>query len=148
MVACSKNDTKTAPPTPVPPILATVDVKNILLNEVLFDNTLYGTVINPSIKVKLQQPVLQSSVPAAVSITDISGSSAALNISYQNGDSVIVVQPAAPLQFLSAWYLKISTALKWVADGSLGIAIDKNLFNKMNSSENFPTIPDAQLLTN
>jgi hypothetical protein len=53
----------------------------------------------------LSQPALQSTVPAAVSITDISGTSSALNISYQNGDSVIIIQPAAPLQFLSAWSL-------------------------------------------
>ena len=112
MAACSKSDNTPAPPPPTPTVPAKVLVQNISMNEILFDNTLYGTVINPSIKVKLSQPALQSSVSAAVSITDISGTSAALNISYQNGDSVLVVQPAAPLQFLSAWSLKISTDRK------------------------------------
>ncbi len=147
MLACSKSDNKPTPPTPTPPVPATIEIKNILLNEVLFDNTLYGTATNPAIKVKLSQPALQSSVPAAVSITDISGTSAALNISYQNGDSVIVVQPAAPLQFLSGWSLKVSTALKSVGGGYLGTAVDKKFITKIDSTAKFPTLTDDELLT-
>ena len=80
------------PPAPSP---KSITVKNIWLNTTVYDNTIYGTPLQPVIKVEFTEPVKASTVSAAVKLTNISGTEVGIMATLQNHDSVLLVQPAS-----------------------------------------------------
>ena len=142
LFSCSKNDSPPlAPPSPKP-----VTVKKIWLNTVAFDNTIYGTPLQPVIMVEFTEPVKPSTVSNAVKLTNDGNAEMPLTTTLQNHDSVLLVQPSAPLAYLSKYNFRITTELKSSTDGSLISEINRNFNTKIDSSRKFPAISDDALL--
>lgn len=140
-VFCTK---KTTPD--LPPVSKQIAAKNIWFNNVPFDNTIYGTNLQPVIKIEFTEPVMQGTVAAAVKLTDAAGAEALVTTTLQNKDSVLLVQPAAPLNFLSKYNFTISTSLKSASGGNYISDVNKNFITKIDSSRKFPVISDNALL--
>ncbi|MEO7766703.1 MAG: Ig-like domain-containing protein, partial [Ferruginibacter sp.] len=122
--SCKKNNNGGTQPTPTP--VAIIAVKTIAINTFSFDNTLYGINPLPVITVTFTQPVQRGSVATAVSVSETGGPAAVVTTTFQNGDSTILVQPSAPLKYLTKNNLKISTALRSASDGGFSTAVDKD----------------------
>jgi hypothetical protein len=140
-LCCSKSNGPSAtPPVPVPVVL-----KNIFMNNVAFAAPVYNVAGEPVIKMQFSQPILESSVPASITL---SGSgTVALNTTFQNGDSVLVMQPAAPLVDLTRYTFAISPSLKSQSGGSFINNYKNTFYTQMDSTDKFPQISDSALLT-
>lgn len=140
-VFCNK---KTIPVLPSAP--KQVAVKNIYINNAAFDNIIYGTNTQPLIKIEFTEPILQSSIATAVKLTDAGGTETGITTTLQNKDSVLLLQPAAPLNYLSKYNFKISTSLKSASGGNFISDVNKDFITKIDSSGKFPVISDNALL--
>ncbi|HLF47620.1 MAG TPA: glucoamylase family protein [Chitinophagaceae bacterium] len=140
-VFCNK---KTIPVLPSAP--KQVAVKNIYINNAAFDNIIYGTNTQPLIKIEFTEPILQSSIATAVKLTDAGGTETGITTTLQNKDSVLLLQPAAPLNYLSKYNFKISTSLKSASGGNFISYVNKDFITKIDSSGKFPVISDNALL--
>ena len=117
-----------------------------MLNGSPFDQTLYGTTLQPVIKLEFTEPVKPTSVATSVKITNTAGGEVSITTTLQNHDSVLIVQPATPLNYLSKYNFIISPGLRSSTDGLFSPDINKNFITKIDSSRKFPVIPDNALL--
>ena len=142
-ISCSSKSPSPAPPGPSPkPITA----RNTWLNESAFDFTIYGTQLQPVIKVEFTEPVKPASLTIAVKITNAAGSEVGITTVLQNHDSVLLVQPSAPLSYLTKYNFTITSGLRSSTDGSFSPEISKSFITKIDSSRKFPVISDNALL--
>ena len=141
-IECSN---KTSPPPPGPTIKP-IAVKNSWLNNSAFDFTIYGTPLQPAIRIEFSEPVKPSTVAAAVKITDPSGIEAGITTILLNHDSVLLVQPTSPLNYLSKYNFLITTGLRSSTDGSISQGFTRDFITKIDSSRKFPVISDNALL--
>ena len=144
---CSKKDngdrTPTPPPPPAPPALTLTTVK---VNGVSGGSTYYGINTTPVIKISFSSPVNRSTVNNSFILNQNSGGSVPSTITYENNDSTVVIQPAAALNYLSKYYLSISTDLKSQAGGAFQNAASIDLLTAIDPSDKFPVISDNALL--
>src|SRR6185436_1279506 len=136
---------KSSPPPPGPAIKP-IAIKNSFLNGNTFDVTIYGTQLQPVIRIEFTEPVKTSSIGSSVKITDPAGVEAAITTTLQNHDSVLLVQPASPLNYLSKYNFLITTGLRSSTDGSLSQEFIKDFITKIDSSRKFPVTTDNALL--
>ena len=141
-ISCSN---KSSPP-PSAPVPKPITVKNTWLNGSAFDYTIYGTTLQPLIKVEFTEPVKPSSVAASVKIRNAGGGEVGITTTLQNHDSVLIVQPSTPLSYLSKYNFIISSALRSSTEGSFSPDVSKDFITKIDSSRKFPIISDNALL--
>lgn len=139
---CSNKNTQPPPGPTAKPIA----VRNSWLNGNAFDVTVYGTPLQPVIKIEFNEAVKPSSVASSVKITDGSGIESPITTTLQNHDSVLLVQPTSPLNYLSKYYFNINTGLRSSTDGSLNQEFNRDFITKIDSSRKFPVITDNALL--
>jgi hypothetical protein len=138
MNSCGEKDT---PPTPPPPPPANFLISNWSVDGV-FSLTDYKNVsISPVIRLNFPVAIDRNTVA-----TSINFNGGTYNAAYQNGDSVIILQPLSPLNYLTKYNVSLSTTLKSKAGGILFNAADFNLLIKLDSSDKFPILTDNQLL--
>ncbi len=141
---CNCNSKDSPPPAPSTP--KAITVKNIWFNASAFDYTLYGTALQPVIKVEFTEPVKSSFISTSVKITNAGGSEIGIITTLQNHDSVLLVQPSAPLSYLSKHNFIISSGLRSSTDGLFSPDVNKSFITKIDSSRKFPIISDNALL--
>ena len=140
--SCS-NKSSPPPPAPTP---KSITVKNIWLNTAPFENTIYGTNLQPIIKVEFTEPVKPSSITSSVKINNIGGGEIPITTTLQNHDSVLLVQPSASLNYLSKYNFVINSGLRSSTDGSFFPDVSKPFITKIDSSRKFTVISDNSLL--
>ena len=69
-----------------------------------------------------------------------------LTINYSNGDSVLLIQAATPLDFLTPYIVSISDALKSDKGGELESSFSLTIRTGIDNSNKFPVISDNALL--
>ncbi|TAL45647.1 MAG: beta-glucosidase, partial [Chitinophagaceae bacterium] len=141
LFSCNKKET----PDPIP-ATKQVAVKNIYINTISFDNTVYGVNQVPVIKIEFTEPVNPATVTTAVKLTDISGVELGITKTLQNKDSVLLVQPSSALNFISKYNFRITADLRSSTGGSFLSSVDKTFVTKIDSSRKFPVISDNALL--
>lgn len=142
IICCScskKKDDK--PESPKNPI-----VNSVTINALNFNAVLNNIGVRPVISIRFSQPLLQSSVTSAISFNDQGDNPVAVTTTLQNADSVLIIQPSAPLSYLSKYNLSISNALKSASNGNLPGKIDRSFTTTIDSSRKFPLISDNALL--
>ncbi len=141
-IACNKNTSR--PPAPPPPAESFYFNKASINNVV--SNNFSGTDIKPQVKLSFTAPVGKSSATAAILFKDANANLISTNLSYQNGDSTIVVTPAGPLQYLSKYTITVSPELVSAKNTKLGSSVQVNLMTAIDSSDKFPVLSDSALL--
>ena len=139
--SCS-NKSSPPPPAPTP---RSITVKNTWLNTVPFDNMIYGTNLQPIIKVEFTEPVKPSSITSSVKINNIGGGEIPITTTLQNHDSVLLVQPSGSLNYLSKYNFVINSSLRSSTDGSFSPEVSNPFITKIDSSRKFPVISDNAL---
>jgi hypothetical protein len=141
LFSCKKDETPELPPAP-----KQVSVKNIFINTVPFDNNIYAVNTLPLIRIEFTEPIKPSTIASAVKLTDINGIETAITTTLQNKDSVLLIQPSLPLNYISKYNFRITSDLKSSSGGSFLSAVNNNFITKIDSSRKFPLISDNALL--
>jgi hypothetical protein len=145
LLFCISCSNKSSPPPPAPSPKS-ITVKNTWINTVPFDNTIYGANLQPIIKVEFTEPVKPSSITSSVKINNMGGGEIPITTTLQNHDSVLLIQPSSPLNYLARYTFKINTGLRSSTDGSFFPEVNKDFITKIDSSRKFPIISDNALL--
>ncbi|HRO48004.1 glucoamylase family protein [Agriterribacter sp.] len=134
--ACKKNSDP-APPSPASDFsISSWDVDGVTNRD---DNK--GTTVNPGIRLYFPAAIDRASVASAIVLH-----TAGYRVNYQNGDSTLVIQPAAALSYLSNYKLTVSNTLKSKAGGGLIFPVEIKLQTGYNTADKFPVISDSALL--
>lgn len=141
LFSCKKDKTPEVPPAP-----KQVSVKKIYINSLSFDNTIYGINTLPVIRIEFTEPVNPLTVATTVKLTNMGGIESAITTTLLNRDSVLLVQPSAPLNYISKYNFRITADLKSSTGGSFLSAVDNNFITKIDSSRKFPALSDNALL--
>jgi hypothetical protein len=128
-------------PTPVNFIITSWSVNNIISQAIN-----YNINRNPVVKLKFETAINKNTVAANITLTDNSGSPVAYNVSYENSDSTVVLQPSSPLNNLAKYKVSATTSLKSTNGGNLLSGVDISLITAIDSSRKFPAITDNELL--
>ncbi len=139
LIAGCKKNSNTPPLTPSTP--ANFIISNWEVNGLAGKENYKGTTINPDIKLIFPQAIDRNTVSAGISFNGGS-----YTVTYQNGDSVLLVQPTSSLTYLSKYSLTATTTLKSKQGGILFTPASFTLQTTIDSSRKFPLISDAELL--
>lgn len=144
-ISCGKKNDASPPPALTPKPLT---LQAGYFNTAPLDNFItYGSTTTPVIKLQFSVPLLRTSVASAMSLTETAtGSSVALNSSFQNGDSVVILTPSAPLKHLAKYDFNVSTDLSSADKQKLTTPLDKVFVTQLDSSRKFPALSDDALL--
>ncbi|MEO7311858.1 MAG: glucoamylase family protein [Chitinophagaceae bacterium] len=143
-LACKK---KAADPIPdvIPSPLVFTTAR--LDNNIAQTGTNYNVRVTPAIRLSFNNVVDRTSVASAVTVIENSGISVGLNYAYENGDSTLLLTPAAPLKYLATYTVAASTALRSAKKGTLNASLSIQFLTSLDSSNKFPVVTDSALLT-
>ncbi|MEP6712721.1 MAG: glucoamylase family protein [Ferruginibacter sp.] len=143
-VSCKKNADS-------PGNIVTSPAENFRLNVFTINNNnssniQYGIPFSPLIKITFTAPVKRSTIAAGIILQTTTGATTGLNAVFQNGDSVVSLQPASPLNPITKYTLTISTVLTSQQNISLAAGSSAIFITAIDSSDKFPIISDNTLL--
>ena len=138
--SCKKgNDNNTPPPV----------AQVFRLNSVTINNSSsslqYGVPFTPVIKISFSAPVKRSTIAAGI-ILQSNTSLVSLNALYQNGDSVVSLQPSGPLTSITKYTLTINNNLFSQLNTILEAGNISSFVTSIDSSRKFPALTDNALL--
>jgi hypothetical protein len=142
-IGCSKKSSQ-SPPPPAPP--ASFNAASLSINGQLITSEIYNINISPLIKFSFSSSIDHASVANSFSFTNNAGSAVTFNTTYANGDSVVIIRPAASLDYLTRYAVSVSTTLKSKEGGSLKAAATLNFVTQIDSSDKFTRISNDALL--
>jgi hypothetical protein len=116
------------------------------INGQLITSEIYNINISPLIKFSFSSSIDHASVANSFSFTNNAGSAVTFNTTYTNGDSVVIIRPAASLDYLARYAVSVSTTLKSKEGGSLKAAATLNFVTQIDSSDKFTRISNDALL--
>ena len=143
--SCNKSNSNDGPPANPPPP-ANFKLNAATINGQASQTTYQGVNNTPLIRFSFAAPINKATTANNISLKEKSGASVGYNLLYQNGDSVITLQPAQPLQYLKGYTVSIGQELKSTAGGSLTAPATISFNTGIDSSDKFPRISDDALL--
>jgi hypothetical protein len=117
------------------------------VNETERRNTYYDVDKNPRIKLSFKAAINRSTINGAIQLKQNAGTDINYNAGFENNDSVLIITPSNPLNYLTSYRLVISTNLLSKQGGSLIQGASFNMVTSIDSSGKFPVISDDDLLT-
>lgn len=105
-----------------------------------------GTSRIPRVTIYFSEPIDHESAQTDILLSGSSGNKT-LIFSFDKGDSIVIVQPAEPLAYWSAYTLQISATLASETEKSLGSDINIAITTEIDPSDKFTRISDDELLT-
>jgi len=141
--SCGKDP---APTPPVPPP-TNFDVLNWSVNGINSMTSYYDINKAPVIKFSFKAAIDRATVATNIILKENSGTPVNYNATYENGDSVVVINPSSPLINLARHRTTALTNLKSKNGGRLNAEVNFSLLTSIDSSSKFPVITDDSLLT-
>lgn len=142
--SCGKKEAD-SPVTPTVPV--DFNISSSSINNTAAQPINYNVTVTPTIKFSFPTTINRNSVTGSVSLKDASGATVSYNTSYEKTDSVMVISPAQPLNYLSRYNISVTTQLKSASGGNLTAPVQINFQTAIDSSNKFPVISDDSLLT-
>ncbi len=143
-LGCSKKNGGSDPVIPPTPNL---NFNALTVNGIFAGFNYTGINTLPIVKISFSAALKVNSATISVILKDKSANNVAVNISFENNDSTIVIQPSSPLQNLAKYTLSVSTSLQSSSGAYLLSGIDVNLSTSFDNTYKFPSITDDALLT-
>lgn len=145
VVLTSGNCNKPKPePTPTPVLALTLRAATIMGQD--FYEGRYNVGRAGVIRLFFSAPVNRATTSNTLIYTSGAGDVIPFSLSYERGDSQLLIQPSAPLAGISLYKFKVLTTLKSASGGSFTAGFDKNFITAIDSSRKFPTLTHEQLL--
>jgi len=142
---CKKNNSDNTPVTPPGP--PSFSLKSLTVNGTYNGFTYFNISKIPVIKFAFTAAIDHNSVNNNFSFKDNVGASVVYNVSFENNDSTVVIQPSVSLSPITNYVLNVSTNLLSQQKGNLQSEINLNLITAIDSTDKFPRISDSALLT-
>ena len=146
---CKKSPSTVSPP-PTPPVSTSFDIISQSINGRVFNSTqaLYGVSNKPIIEVFFSDKVDRNTVPSAITFYNKSQASVSVPfaVTYQRGDSSVLVTPTTNLNYLDEYVFGLSTAVKSVNGKNASGRADLDFRTQIDSSDKFAQISDSALL--
>jgi len=117
------------------------------VNNIYSDLDYHGIITDPEIKLFFNDALDRNSAEGSVNLTDGSSAGVRLNVSFQNGDSTLILKPASKLSFITEYTLTVTTTLKGAHGKSLHSPVILNITTVIDSTNKFLSISDDSLLT-
>jgi hypothetical protein len=143
-IACKKDSN---PPLVIPPVAPSFSFTSLLVNGSYKGFTYYNVNDTPQIRFLFSAPIDHASVNNNIAIKDNTGLSVSYSSSFGNNDSMVIIQPAAPLKPITQYLISVSTGLSSQLKGNLQSPINVNLITAIDSTNKFPLLTDSALLT-
>jgi hypothetical protein len=142
-LSCGKDTHTEPPPAPEPPSFAFDALK---VNEVFNGFTYRNVNTDPVFTVSFGDVLNRNSVANSIFLREKSGTIIPFTATFKNNDSTVMIEPAVPLQYLTAYVLNVSSALQSKKGGRLQSPVIVNLTTTIDSTDKFPRISDDALL--
>ena len=142
--SCSKSSSNNT----APPVHENFICSSVTLNGVSSSSNNFTNVnLQPAIRLAFTTPVSHSSASAVINFTSSTGVAVPIGFTFQNNDSVLVLQPTQKLSGIAAYTISVPTSLASQSGGNLTNAVTINLTTTIDSTRKFPQISDSALLT-
>lgn len=145
LVCTSGNCHKGVPP-PNPPVISPLTLRNAWLTEQDFNDGLYNVARTGTVRLYFSSPVNRSTVSNALLYSNGTGDTIPWEVTYERGDSQLLIQPTTLLQGITSYHFKILSTIKSATGGSFTSSFDKGFITAIDSSRKFPTISNNLLL--
>ncbi|MDR0794377.1 MAG: beta-glucosidase [Chitinophagaceae bacterium] len=133
-----------------PPVTTTFQITNQTIDAVVFTGTkiLYGINTSPVIKFSFSDKIDKTSASSAISYINKTqnASAVAYTVTYENNDSVMLISPAANINYLNECIFSISTFLKSAHGKSLTNSPTITFHTTLDSTDKFLRLSDSALL--
>lgn len=133
-------------PTPPPPTPVNFNLTSWSVNNVASLSGYYNVNRSPVVKLKFGAAIDKSTVSANIIFKENSGSTVNCNVTYENSDSIVVLQPSSPLNYLTKYKVSVINQLKSTNGGKLISGSEFTLLTWIDSSRKFPALTDNELL--
>ena len=145
-ISCSKSTSPDPePPLPDPP--SAFLLKSTMINETgVASGTVYTIPINPRIRFTFGKPVDKNSVAGAIAVISVSGTTVTYSTAYENNDSVVIVTPSQPLDFITKYQATVGVTLKAKDGGTLKSPVVASFITTIDSADKYTRITDDALL--
>jgi hypothetical protein len=141
IIGCKKDNSMT------PAVPGSFTFTSLTLNDTIKNSFINFNVNNkPVLKFNFSAPIDKTTVTTAVTFKGSDGSSVQLNYTYENNDSIVVIQPVSTLLPITSYSIKVDTSLHSTAHLSLNKAVNVILSTSIDSTDKFPQISDSALL--
>jgi hypothetical protein len=140
---CKKGSNNSPPPTPVP---VNFTITSWSVNNIISQAIQYNVNRTPVVKLRFGAAINRNTVAANIIFKENAGTLVNYTVSYENADSIIVLQPSPALGFLTKYKVSVINSLKSTNGGSLIGNTDITLVTLIDSSRKFPAISDSALL--
>ncbi|HEY0731585.1 MAG TPA: Ig-like domain-containing protein, partial [Chitinophagaceae bacterium] len=142
MIACNKGSDNSNPAPPP----ANLTLTGVRLNgEAALQNN-YNVNTLPAIRFQFSTPVDRSTVMNSIVFTTSLGNPVSYSTTYQNNDSVVIIQPLTNLNYLTRYFVSLRTSLKSAQGKNLQSGYDIGLITQIDSTDKFPQISDTALI--
>ncbi len=139
---CKKSSSDTTPPVVQPNFLTS---KTLINNQAAAASN-KNTSLLPVIKFIFSTNIDRSTVSSSISFVNKLGTAVSYQLSYENHDSAIVIQPSAALSSITAYSVTIATSLTSAQHGKLTTPALLNFSTAIDPTDKFPRISDSALL--
>lgn len=103
--------------------------------------------LKPKVRFTFSSSLNNSSFASAITFKSKTGESIAFSTTLENGDSTVLITPSSNLDYLQAYTVSATKALKSKANGTLLSEVKVNLTTALDSTDKFPVVSDDALLT-
>lgn len=142
LMACGKKGSDTQPgPTPT-----NFTINSWTVNGIPSQPLYYNVSHTPVVKFRFGTAVDRNTVATGIVFRENSGTPVSCTVSYENADSVVVLQPSSPVNYLTKYKVSVATLLKAKNGGSLITGTELTLVTAIDSSRKFPLLSDNALL--
>ncbi|HWJ90396.1 MAG TPA: glucoamylase family protein [Flavisolibacter sp.] len=140
--ACHKNNAGGSAPPPAPEVFR---IESSTVNGASGTAVNYGVATTPKISILLSAPVNRATANSILFNT-AAGVAIPYNLSFEKNDSVVNLQPATPLPFLTKFNVAVSTALQSKSNKSLENSATITFITSIDSADKFARISDTALV--
>jgi hypothetical protein len=143
-VSC-KSDKDPGPSTPAVP--SSFGFNSLKVNDAYTGFDYVNVNLKPKIRFTFSTTLNSGSITSGITFRSASGENIAFSSALENGDSSVVIVPSADLDYLKAYTVAATKALKSKSNGSLLSEVKVNLTTRLDSTDKFPVVSDEALLT-
>lgn len=141
--ACKKSDQSIQA---IVPITASMNLELKMLNNQPVSGSNIQLQGNEAVLLLRFSAKMDRSTVSNALIFSASGSNVPITINYSNGDSVLIIHPVSPLNFLTQYSVSLSEKLTSTNGAALSSAFSLSIRTGIDPSNKFPTISDNALL--
>jgi hypothetical protein len=144
LLSCNKDSSSSAPPLPPRPV--DFITSSWYVNNSFLQTTNSNVSLNPVIRFNFGAAINRNSASGSISFTENNGTVVPFSLSYTNGDSTVLLSPAASLKHLTKYRISVANSLKSSNGGSLKEKTEISLLTPIDSTDKFPVISDTALV--